>query len=105
MGQQSKLANVAFTYALSDRLSSNGSKVKALCAHPGVALTGLQAASDGVDADMAEVIKGRAQAMEDGALGILFCACKPGLKSGEFYGPTDNEGRGGIPKLMPHEDL
>jgi len=54
---------------------------------------------------MAQVIKGRAQPLEDAALGILLCSCRPGVKSGEFYGPLDNDGRGGEPKLMPEEEL
>ena len=39
--QQTKLANLVFTYALRDKLAAKGSKVKALCAHPGVAPTSL----------------------------------------------------------------
>ena len=39
--QQTKLANVVFTYALHDRLQAAGSKIKSLCAHPGVAQTQL----------------------------------------------------------------
>merc|ERR1719336_3364093 len=39
---QSKLANVVFTYALRDRTTKAGSKVKALVAHPGLAATNLQ---------------------------------------------------------------
>ena len=39
--QQTKLANLVFTQALHERLAACGSRVKALCNHPGVALTQL----------------------------------------------------------------
>merc|ERR1712008_58301 len=38
---QTKRANLVFTYALHDYLQKTGSKVKAMCAHPGVAATQL----------------------------------------------------------------
>lgn len=45
--QQSKRANLAFTYALADVLAQKaGNKVKAVCAHPGATNSGLQAHTD-----------------------------------------------------------
>mmetsp|Transcript_28953 Transcript_28953/g.67094 ORF Transcript_28953/g.67094 Transcript_28953/m.67094 type:complete len:356 (-) Transcript_28953:332-1399(-) len=95
--QQSKLANVAFTYALHDRLQKKGSKVKALCAHPGVAFTQLAegAVQAGGAADLGSspaflrhmLMTVLCQSEEDGAVGILRCACDPQAKSGEFFGP------------------
>mmetsp|Transcript_23046 Transcript_23046/g.43319 ORF Transcript_23046/g.43319 Transcript_23046/m.43319 type:complete len:362 (+) Transcript_23046:49-1134(+) len=100
--QQSKLANVAFTYALHERLQRQGSKIKALCAHPGVAMTQLFQGTikDGGAEDVAsapEWIRNAYMAMttqseEDGTVGILRCAMHPDAQSGEFYGPL---GRGG----------
>lgn len=57
--QQSKLANVVFTYALHERLVKRGSKVKCLVAHPGVAQTQLSqgTVSAGGAADMAKMPK------------------------------------------------
>lgn len=102
--QQSKLANVVFAYALHDRLAAARSPVKSLVAHPGVAMTGLQASSEALDEASVEVVRGRAQACEDGALGLLTCAFLP-VQSGEFYGPIDHEGRRGEAKLLPEEEL
>lgn len=95
--QQTKLANVVFTYALNDRLQAAGSSVKALVAHPGVAPTSL---SDGTmkaggmeDSKaapkwlMALVYRIIMQSEEDGAMGILRCCCDPDVVPGGFYGP------------------
>lgn len=100
--QQSKLANVVFTYALHERLQQRGSKVKSLVAHPGVANTQLSSGTvkAGGAADMAKAPKWLAglfigfigQSEEDATVGILRQACDPEAKSGEFYGPL---GKGG----------
>jgi len=95
--QQSKLANVVFTYALHDRLSEAGSRVKALVAHPGVAPTALHLNS-AMGADAAEsgwlmralmrfFFKAMTQSEEDGTMGILMCSADPSAESGNFYGP------------------
>lgn len=100
--QQTKLANVAFTYALSAKLQAKGSKVKALVAHPGVSMDTSLAdhtfskAEGAVKAPplpmccLVKVMK--AQSGEDATIGILYCTCDPKAQSGEFFGPV---GKGG----------
>jgi len=84
--QQSKLANVAFTYALHDRLAAKQSKVKALVAHPGTAPTSLHgSANPGLLLKLVAWML--MQSTEDGTMGIARCCCDPEAKSGEFYGP------------------
>jgi len=96
--QQSKLANLLFSYALHDRRPEGTSqKVKILTAHPGPTDTGLQAKTvrAGGNGLLDGYIIGRtlkvAHSVEDGTAGIARCACEPGIRSGEFYGPA---GRG-----------
>lgn len=88
---QTKLANAAFTAALHHKLQASGSKVKALVAHPGLANTELQNTTSNAGGmggwSTSLMMKWFAQSSEDGALGILSCACLPEAKSGEFYGP------------------
>merc|ERR1711904_732136 len=86
---QSKLANVAFTYALHGKLARRGSKVKALVCHPGVCSTSLLENSDHLRGGSVSVTA------EDGACGIIACCCMPNLQSGSFYGPIDNNGFSG----------
>jgi NAD(P)-dependent dehydrogenase (short-subunit alcohol dehydrogenase family) len=97
--QQTKLANVVFTYALRDRLRAAGSKVKALVAHPGVAPTELMQGTM-KQGGMPQLplcvqnIMGAAmmQSEADGSIGILYGTCATNAQSGEFYGPL---GKGG----------
>ncbi|CAE8667299.1 unnamed protein product [Polarella glacialis] len=104
--QQTKLANVVFTYALRDRAAACNSKVKALVAHPGLAATNLQvtSASDGgmgqgfTDFLMSNV----AQSGEDGSTGLIRCCCDPEAKSGDFFGPSGLTGTGPC-VLLPSE--
>ncbi|NVB39555.1 SDR family NAD(P)-dependent oxidoreductase [Pseudenhygromyxa sp. WMMC2535] len=108
--QQSKLANLLFTYALHDHIAAErpGSGVKSLCAHPGPTNSGLQAKTSdaGGTRVLDQLILWRtlrvAHAVEDGALGLLRAACDPEVESGAFYGP---EGRGqpGPAMLLPAE--
>jgi NAD(P)-dependent dehydrogenase (short-subunit alcohol dehydrogenase family) len=85
--QQTKLANLVFTYALRDRQD----RVKVLVAHPGFAATNLQVttASDGGMGHFSSKhsVGMMAQSCEDGTMGILKCCCEPGVTSGDFYGP------------------
>ena len=87
---QSKLANAAFTAAMHHRLRENGSKVKALVAHPGLAQTHLQKTSvteGGMGQRFTNLFMRLGQSAEDGAMGILSCVCLPDAQSGQFYGP------------------
>jgi len=108
--QQSKLANLIFTYALHDRAEQiySDHPIKSLCAHPGPTDTGLQAktAAAGGRRLLDRYILSRtlkvAQSVEDGTSGITICCCRPAIASGEFYGPV-NTGKGGPAILMPPE--
>jgi NAD(P)-dependent dehydrogenase (short-subunit alcohol dehydrogenase family) len=101
---QTKLANCAFTYGLKQRLEARGiTNVKALLAHPGLALTSLAATTaqtGGMDLD--SPLMQSAQSAEDGALGILRGCADPEAESGNFYGP---KGWTGFPELLTPEDL
>jgi len=100
--QQTKRANLVFTFALRDRCAQAGSKVKALVAHPGVASTGLQVTSvaDGaMSGNIANALV--SQSAEDGAMGIMRCCCDPDAKSGDFYGPVGMTGFAGKAELLP----
>lgn len=96
---QTKLANVAFTYALHAKLAARGSKVKALVCHPGVCATSLGTNSDQLGGF------GSSVTAEDGACGIITCCCLPGIESGSFYGPVDNRGFSGEAVLMKADKL
>ncbi|MCA9683224.1 MAG: SDR family NAD(P)-dependent oxidoreductase [Myxococcales bacterium] len=108
--QQSKLANLLFTYALHEQAlaARPGCGVKVLCAHPGPTDSGLQGKTShaGGTRLLDRLILWRtlrvAQAVEDGALGMLRAGCEPGVESGAFYGPV---GRGlpGPAELLPPE--
>lgn len=94
---QTKLANSVFAMALHERLSAKGSKVKSVCAEPGVAATDLmtnlgqahektgKAPSGGPSADMFPGI----QSAADGACSLMEAAFGAGTESGDFYMPGE----------------
>lgn len=110
--QQSKLANLLFTYALHDRIAQSrpafAGRIKSLCAHPGPTDSGLQgktvAAGGGRLLD--RYILGRtlkaAHSVEDGTMGVARASCEPGVESLAFYGP-EGAGKAGPAVLLPPE--
>jgi len=107
--QQSKLANLMFTYALVSQADQQpDNRVKALCAHPGPADSGLQGKTTqaGGDRWLDRFILGQAlkyaQSVEDGTSGIARCCCEADVQSGAFYGPNGPH-RTGPAVLMPRE--
>lgn len=94
--QQSKLANLMFTYALAKRAGKRpGNAVKALCAHPGPTDSGLidntkKAGSDQwLDRYILSSTLKIAHSVEDGTCGLARCCCEAGVENGAFYGPDD----------------
>ncbi len=81
-----KLANVAFTLALHDKLGDSG--VKAVCAAPGLAATRLQATTD-ADGGMGSGtwFMRWSQSPEDGAVPLLHCCLSSAVESGELWEP------------------
>jgi len=89
---QTKLANSVFTNILATRQS----KVKALCAHPGVCASNLSAGTKASGETPWFTRKflgfagGAQQSQEDGTLGILSAACLPDVKPGQLWGPKND---------------
>jgi len=112
--QQSKLANLLFTYALHDKIAEErpafASKIKSLCAHPGPTDSGLQAktANAGGSRLLDQFILWRtlrvAQSVEDGTLGIARACCEPGVQSAGFYGPSGGARGGPAELLLPERN-
>lgn len=109
--QQSKLANLLFSYALMDRVPSEYSeKMKFLIAHPGPTDSGLQAktvkhgGTGLLDKYIIRRTLKQAHSVEDGTMGIAICTCEPNVKSGDFYGPEGNGKAGPAILLTPERD-
>ncbi|WP_226531852.1 SDR family NAD(P)-dependent oxidoreductase [Microbacterium paraoxydans] len=108
--QQSKLANLLFSYALSDRVPADDRArgIKVLAAHPGPTNSGLQSktANDGgtrlLDRYILERTLKVAHSVEDGALGIIRASFDASAEDGQFYGPAGN-GAPGPAVLLPAE--
>jgi NAD(P)-dependent dehydrogenase (short-subunit alcohol dehydrogenase family) len=87
---QTKLANVVFTACLHERFKKTNSKIKALVAHPGLAVTDLQDTTvkdGGMGGFLTGLMMKGGQTQEDGAIGIIRCMADPNVSSGDFIGP------------------
>ena len=100
---QSKLANACMTMALRDKLQAKGSKVKALCAAPGLASTQLQATTDrnqGMGSGTWFMSWGQSPA--DGAMSLIECCACP-LLNGDCLEPNGVKGPPG--RFYPDKEM
>jgi NAD(P)-dependent dehydrogenase (short-subunit alcohol dehydrogenase family) len=99
----SKLANLLFSYELSQRAISRGSKVLVMTAHPGYAATNLQAVGPELSGSawlknvMGWANAAFAQSAAMGALPQLYAATAPGVQAGDYIGPGGFFGARGYP--------
>ncbi|MGH3751543.1 MAG: oxidoreductase [Pseudonocardiaceae bacterium] len=90
----SKLANLLFTFELDRRARAVGRNLLAVAAHPGLADTELAANTARMYSagPFATVVRWGTklitQGATRGALPQLYAATAPGVRSGEYYGPT-----------------
>jgi len=104
--QQSKLANVVFTYALDEKAKAVDSNVKSFVCEPGGAVTGLAATTvqeGGIGGAVVANILSNCQSGEDGTMPLLTCCCIESLNSRDFYAPE--QGMVGPAKLQPPDDI
>lgn len=90
--EQSKLANLLFTYELDRRLRAAGARVSALACHPGVVYTDLFANRSWpqrflLSPAMRPINFWAVQNARMGALPALRAATDPSAQGGEYYGP------------------
>jgi NAD(P)-dependent dehydrogenase (short-subunit alcohol dehydrogenase family) len=90
---QSKLANLLFVRELARRLAAAGSDTIAAAAHPGSTRTELQRHSS----LMRAVVRVFSQAPPEGALPTLYAATAPGVRGGDYFGPSGFAGCLGPP--------
>ncbi|MFI0451260.1 oxidoreductase [Actinomadura sp. 6N118] len=99
---QSKLANAVFGWELHARLTTAGSPVRSVLAHPGYTSTNLQT---GTPTRMVKILYGRvlsslAQSPDQGALPQLYAATAPDAHSGDLIGPDGIAELRGAPKKL-----
>jgi NAD(P)-dependent dehydrogenase (short-subunit alcohol dehydrogenase family) len=114
---QSKLANLLFTYELQRRLASHGTTI-ATASHPGGSHTELTRhlagglRQFGLTTDLPSALQQLAlpflrplmQSAAMGALPTLRAATDPGVLGAEYYGPGGPGGLRGYPKVVPSSD-
>jgi NAD(P)-dependent dehydrogenase (short-subunit alcohol dehydrogenase family) len=84
--RDSKLANLLFTLELQRRLSEQGSAVRAVAAHPGIARTNLVAHVKGVSGLVNSLAQRLCNDAQKGALPTLFAATQD-IPGGSYVGP------------------
>jgi NAD(P)-dependent dehydrogenase (short-subunit alcohol dehydrogenase family) len=100
---QSKLADLIFARELQRRLAAMGSPVLSTAAHPGYAVTNLQAdhLPLGLKILIATMKPFFSQDAAHGALPTLYAATAPGVVGGGYYGPDGVAELKGYPTAVP----
>ncbi len=104
--EQSKLANLLFSYELSRRLAQAGVSVESIAAHPGFVKSNIMKSNEYTKRSFGftmmfnifDVLLAMTPSM--GSLGIMRAATDRTLKNGEYVGPTKMGGFRGLPKLL-----
>jgi NAD(P)-dependent dehydrogenase (short-subunit alcohol dehydrogenase family) len=88
--QQSKMANAVFGLELDRRLRAAGSPIISVLAHPGYSATNLQSSGPTGIAVLAMKVGNAlvAQKAERGVLPQLYAATAPGVRGGQYFGPS-----------------
>ncbi|OBB17687.1 short-chain dehydrogenase [Mycolicibacterium setense] len=94
---QSKMANLAFAYALQRRLTAASRPTICVAAHPGLSRSELTRNLSAVSARLFSVIT---QSTAMGALPTLLAATGPDVSGGDYYGPSGIAETRGYPKLV-----
>jgi len=103
---QSKLANLLFTYELARRAEKAGVDLASVAAHPGYAATNLQTAGPRMEGavlmERLSLLGNRlfAQSAAMGALPTLYAAAAPGVRGGDYFGPSSLGEMWGSPKKV-----
>jgi len=103
---QTKLANLLFMFELGRRAAAAGLDLQSVAAHPGMAITNLQAVGPRMDGSRLEELlmvggtKLVGQSDRDGALPSLYAATMPDLASGTYVGPHALLETRGHPKIV-----
>jgi len=95
----SKQANLLFTLELQRRLTAEGSSVRAVSAHPGIARTNLGDHLTGFRGAIATVGRLFAQDVEHGALPTLYAATQD-IPGNSFVGPNGFSHLRGYPEVL-----
>lgn len=98
---QSKIANLYFMVELDRRARDAAWDLTSVAAHPGLAATNLMA---GMQPGMLDVFAGfvglMSQSDAAGALPTLYAATQPGVRGGDYYGPSGPGETRGAPRLV-----
>lgn len=94
---QSKLANLMFTFELQRKFAAAGAGAIAVAVHPGVASTDFNRNMGLFMRVLANPRLRLTQTSEMGALPTMRAAADPGVRGGDFYGPSAPHGLTGYP--------
>lgn len=99
---RSKLANLLFSFELNKRLRAASSKIRALTAHPGIAVTNLSRYLEAFRLVrwLMPVAQCFIQSSEMGALPTLRALGDPGAQGGDYYGPDGFRQQRGYPRKV-----